>query len=223
MSHAPKELSLIYHRRFARTAQYRNKVWRVLVRDFFQKWIPSNARVLDLGCGYGEFINNIVAGKKLAMDLNPVVTQHLAPDVELIQQDCSAPWPFPDGSLDVIFTSNFFEHLPDKPSLGRTLIQALRCLKPGGRLIAVGPNIKYLHGEYWDFYDHHVYLTETSLGEAMEINGYHIELIVPKFLPFTMVKAPEYPLFFVRLYIAFPWIWKILGKQFLLVALKPRH
>jgi SAM-dependent methyltransferase len=221
MANTPKELSLIYHRRFARTAQYRNKVWQVLSREFFQKWIPADARVLDLGCGYGEFINNISAGKKLAMDLNPVVTQHLAPGVELIQQDCSAPWPFPDNSLDVIFTSNFFEHLPDKASLSRTLAHALRTLKPGGRLIAVGPNIKYLHGEYWDFYDHHVYLTETSLGEAMEITGYQIESIVPKFLPFTMVKAPEYPLFFVRLYITFPWIWKILGRQFLLVAQKP--
>jgi hypothetical protein len=114
------------------------------------------------------------------------------------------------------------EHLTDKASLSRTLAHALRTLKPGGRLIAVGPNIKYLHGQYWDFYDHHVYLTETSLGEAMEISGYHIDWIVPKFLPFTMVKAPEYPLFFVRLYIAFPWIWKILGKQFLLVAHKPK-
>jgi predicted SAM-dependent methyltransferase len=58
-------------------------------------------------------------------------------------------------SLDVVFTSKFFEHLSDKPSLVATLSKAFRCLKPSGRLIALGPNIKYLPGEYWDFFDHH--------------------------------------------------------------------
>lgn len=46
----------------------------------------------------------------------------------------------------------FFEHLPDKAHLLRTLGQIRRCLKPGGCLIAMGPNIKYLPGRYWDFF-----------------------------------------------------------------------
>lgn len=221
MASTQQELSKIYHRRFIRTADYRNKVWKVLTREFFNRWVASDATVLDLGCGYGEFINNISAGDKLAMDLNPDAPARLVKGVKFLHQDCSAPWPLADNSLDVVFTSNFFEHLPDKECLNRTLRQALRCLKPGGRLIAVGPNIKYLHGEYWDFYDHHVYLTETSMGEAMEVEGYQIDVITSRFLPFTMVAAPEYPMFFVRSYIAFPWLWRIFGKQFLVVAHKP--
>ena len=221
MASTQQELSKIYHRRFVRTAAYRNKVWQVLTREFFNQWVAPDATVLDLGCGYGEFINNIPARCKLAMDLNPDAPLHLAAGVEFLHQDCSTSWPLPDNSLDVVFTSNFFEHLPDKECLNRTLRQALRCLKPGGRLIAIGPNIKYLHGVYWDFYDHHVYLTETSLGEAMEVEGYQIEMIVPRFLPFTMVAAPEYPMFFVRAYLALRWLWWVRGKQFLLVARKP--
>jgi SAM-dependent methyltransferase len=221
MANTQQELSKIYHRRFARTAAYRNRVWQVLTREFFQRWVAPDATVLDLGCGYGEFINNIPAGRKIAMDLNPDAPQRLAPGVEFLHQDCSAPWPLPDNSLDVVFTSNFFEHVSDKTSLNLTLRNALKCLKPGGRLIAVGPNIKYLHGQYWDFYDHHVYLTETSLGEAMEIEGFLIDVITPRFLPFTMEKAPEYPMFFVRLYVALPWLWWVRGRQFLLVARKP--
>jgi SAM-dependent methyltransferase len=221
MASTQQELSKIYHRRFVRTAAYRNKVWQVLTRDFFTRWVAADATVLDLGCGYGEFINNIPARRKLAMDLNPDAPLRLAAGVEFLHQDCSAQWPLADNSLDVVFTSNFFEHLPDKECLNRTLRQAMRCLKPGGRLIAIGPNIKYLHGEYWDFYDHHVYLTETSLGEAMEVEGYLIDTIVPRFLPFTMVAAPEYPMFFVRAYIALPFLWWLRGKQFLVVARKP--
>jgi hypothetical protein len=57
----------------------------------------------------------------------------------------------------------------------------------------------------------------------MEIEGYHIDVIAPRFLPFTMVAAPEYPMFFVRLYIACPWFWRLRGKQFLVVAHKPAH
>lgn len=221
MASTQQELSKIYHRRFARTAAYRNRVWQVLTREFFNRWVAPDATVLDLGCGYGEFINNIVAGRKLAMDLNPDAPSHLVKEVGFLHQDCSANWPTPENSLDVVFTSNFFEHLPDKASLSLTLQHALRSLKPGGRLIALGPNIKFLHGQYWDFFDHHVYLTEASLGEAMEVEGYEIEFITPKFLPFTMVEAPEYPMIFVRAYISFPVLWHFFGKQFLVVARKP--
>ncbi len=215
------ELSRIYHRRFARTAAYRNRVWQVLTRHFFSRWIAADAAVLDLGCGYGEFINNIAAARKYAMDLNPDVPAHLAPGVTLFSQDCSQAWPLPEASLDAVFTSNFFEHLPSKAALSETLRHARRHLRPGGRLVALGPNIKLLHGQYWDFYDHHVYLTEASLGEAMEIEGFEIEFITPHFLPFTMVEAPEYPMCFVRAYLALPLAWRVLGKQFLIVARRP--
>jgi SAM-dependent methyltransferase len=183
--------------------------------------VKSDGAVFDLGCGYGEFINNIRAGQKWAMDLNPDAPKHLKAEVRFIHQDCSAPWPLPESSLDIVFTSNFFEHLPDKDSLSRTLRQIYRSLKPGGRLIAIGPNIKYLHGQYWDFYDHNVYLTETSLGEALEVEGYELDLLKPRFLPYTLVKAPEYPMFFVKLYLALPFLWWVTGRQFLVVARKP--
>lgn len=221
MASTPQELSKIYHRRFLRTASYRAKVWQVLTTRFFSRWVSSESSVLDLGCGYGEFINHIEAREKMAMDLNPDAPNHLGKAVEFIHQDCSQPWPLPDNSLDTVFSSNFFEHLPDKEALNRTLREILRCLKPGGRLIALGPNIKFLHGEYWDFYDHHIYLTEASLGEALEIEGYQLEHVIAKFLPFTMVQAPEYPMFFVRLYLALPLLWRWKGRQFLVVAVKP--
>src|SRR3954463_16292886 len=132
MASTEQELSKIYHRRFVRTAAYRDKVWQVLTREFFSRWVAPDAAVLDLGCGYGEFINNISAGRKLAMDLNPDAPKHLAANVEFLHQDCSAAWPLPENSLDVVFTSNFFEHLPDTDCLSRTLRSVLHCLKPGG-------------------------------------------------------------------------------------------
>jgi SAM-dependent methyltransferase len=221
MSNNVQDLQQIYHRRFGQTAAYRNRVWRVLTVSFFNRWILPDAAVLDLGCGYGEFINNIQAGRKYAMDLNPDARKYLNPEVQLIEQDCSAEWQLGPNVLDVVFTSNFFEHLPSKAVLKQVLKQIFRCLKPGGRLIAVGPNIKYLPGLYWDFFDHHTILTESSLGEVLEIEGFWLEQVTARFLPYTLVNSPEYPLLLVKLYLAIPWLWWIKGRQFLVIARKP--
>lgn len=221
MSESAQELQRIYRQRFNQTSAYRNRVWQVLTRSFFNRWISPEAAVLDLGCGYGEFINNLNTRRKFAMDLNPDAPRHLAPQVQFFQQDCSAAWPLPENTLDAVFTSNFFEHLPDKECLKRTLRQAFHCLKPGGRLIALGPNIKYLPGKYWDFFDHHTILTEASLAEVMEMVGYNLEQVTPRFLPYTLVNSPEYPLFLLRLYLALPVLWRFKGRQFLVIGTKP--
>lgn len=220
MSNPAQEVQTIYGRRFAQNRAYRQKVWRALTADFFQPLINPAGSVLDLGCGYGEFINQILAREKYGMDLNPDAAKMLAPGVQYFQQDCSQTWPLPENTLDMVFTSNFFEHLPDKTTLGLTLEEAHRCLKPHGRLIALGPNIKYLPGSYWDFWDHYLPLTETSLSEGLQNRGFRIERCHDRFLPYTMVSGPQYPVFFLRIYLKLPIFWPMFGKQFLIVAAK---
>src|SRR6185437_280111 len=178
------DLQKIYSARFSGQQAYRTRVWQILTRSFFSSWIRPTDTVLDLGCGYGEFSNNIVAGKKFAMDLNPSAESFLSSDVELLQQDCSQPWPIPDQTLDVVFTSNFLEHLREKPALEATVGEAFRCLKSGGTFIALGPNIKFLADKYWDFFDHYIALTELSLAEALTMIGFQVEEKIPKFLPY---------------------------------------
>jgi SAM-dependent methyltransferase len=219
-ANAPDDLQRIYEARFRENLDYRRAVWRVLIDDFFQRYVRSADAVLDLGCGYGEFINQIRCGEKFAMDLNPDLPKRIGPEVKPLLQDCSARWPLPENRFDVVFTSNFFEHLPDKASLGRTLDEVHRCLKPGGCLIALGPNIKHLPGTYWDFWDHYLPLTETSLQEALQNRGYRIERCVGRFLPYTMASGWKYPLTCLRLFLRLPPAWRFVGKQFLVVARK---
>lgn len=220
ISHSESDLSRIYAQRFADNLDYRKHVWRILIDCFFGKHIPRDGTVLDLGCGYGEFINQIAAGKKYAMDLNPDSPRYLSRDVAFIRQDCSEPWPLPKGSLDVVFTSNFFEHLPDKAALGRSLDQIKNSLQPGGKLIAMGPNVRCVPGSYWDFWDHYIPLTERSLGEALQNRGFQMEDCLARFLPYTMAGKKNAPLFMVRCYLALPFVWRIFGHQFLVVASK---
>lgn len=215
------ELQSIYDHRFNAHIAYRQRVWRVLAHRFFARLIPPAAAVLDLGCGYGEFINHAVCGRKYAMDMNVRARQYLAAGVTFFEQDCSRPWPLPDESLDLVFSSNFFEHLPSKQALADTLLQAWRCLRPGGRLIAMGPNIRFVGGAYWDFWDHHLPLTELGLAEALRVRGFRIDRVIDRFLPYTMVNKRSTPAALVRLYLRVPLVWKLLGKQFLVIATRP--
>ncbi len=217
-THTPDDLERIYAARFDGSLEYRRRVWAVLVNDWFARYVRPTDSVLDLGCGYGEFINTVTCASKYAMDLNPAAPGYLDPAVTFLQQDCSTTWALPDASLDVVFTSNFFEHLPDKEALGRTLDEVGRCLRPGGRLVALGPNVKHLPGQYWDFWDHYVPLTETSLREALETRGFTVPVCIGRFLPYTMATGPRYPTALLRAYLRLRPAWRLLGKQFLVVG-----
>ncbi len=209
-----------YQARFEKITAYRRKVWKTLCQDYFSQYIPSDAHILDLGTGYGEFINHIVATKKYAMDLNPDTAQNLNAEVELFQQDCSENWPLPNHCVDVVFTSNFLEHLPDKIRVAKAISEAHRCLKPQGKLICLGPNIKYVPGEYWDFWDHYVPITEQSLSEVLKLEGFEIEHCLPRFLPYSMSTGQTPPIIFLQIYLRLPWVWPLFGKQFLVVGRK---
>jgi SAM-dependent methyltransferase len=213
-------LAQIYEKRFSGHENYRNRVWKILINDFFSNRISTTDHILDLGCGYGEFINNTKCDVRHAMDLNPKTKSLLDKEIIFHQQDCSESWKIDPNSLDLVFTSNFFEHLRNKESLNRTMGEIKMALKPGGRLIAMGPNISILKGRYWDFWDHHVALSDQSLCELLQIHDFTVEQSYSKFLPYNMVRVKERPLFLVSLYLRFPILWKLIGKQFLLVAKK---
>ena len=215
---AGQELDEIYARRFEATFEYRASLWKVLVNGFFQQFVPKNGRVLDLGCGYAQFINAVQAETRYAMDLNPRAGELVVADVSFFLHDCSMPWPLLDDSLDVIFTSNFLEHLTDKTALRSTMQEAARCLAPGGKIICLGPNIRYLSGAYWDFWDHHIPLSDRTMRELLELAGFTIDRCIPRFLPYTMSDGKPPRLAIVRAYLRMPFAWRIFGRQFLVVA-----
>lgn len=215
------DLEVIYERRFAGSEEQRQRVWRVLTAHFFQRWVQPTDVVLDLGAGYCEFINNIQAGTKYALDLNPATAARAGSGVCVLAQDVTTAWALPPDSVNVVFSSNFFEHLPAKDALQHCLREIRRVLRPGGHLLAMGPNIRFCYDVYWDFFDHFLPLSERSLVEALGIVGLQVERAIPRFLPFTMKgkKPPPAPL--IRLYLQLPVFWKLLGRQFLVVARKP--
>ena len=220
---ADEDLKSLYRHRFSESElPAKNALWKVLCDSYFQQYVDARTHtVLDLACGYGEFINNIRAARKLAVDLNPDSPAALASDVVFHAVAANRLDPVPDASVDVVFTSNFFEHLPDKAALHEVLREVHRILKPGGKLVAMGPNIRHLPGAYWDFIDHHLPLSERSLAEALLLADLQPTRIVDRFLPYTTQSRLPKTTLLVRAYLALPLAWRVLGKQFLVVAAKP--
>src|SRR4051812_25075262 len=60
----------------------REKLWQVLWQAIFRNWIDPQDCVLELGAGYGHFINQVEARKRIAVDMWPGFLQYLKPDVE---------------------------------------------------------------------------------------------------------------------------------------------
>lgn len=209
-----------YRMRFSGLSKYRNDVWKILCDQYFKEFVHPDAHILDLGTGYGEFINNIKAAKKYAMDMNSDAGSRLTGDTYFLHQDCSEEWQIPSDSLDVVFSSNFLEHLPNKDRVERTLSEAYRCLKNDGLIICLGPNIKYIPGEYWDFWDHFVPITDRSLSELLKMTGFSIQLNIPRFLPYSMSTGRTPPLYLLKLYLKFSTFWPFFGKQFLVIGRK---
>jgi SAM-dependent methyltransferase len=198
----------VYKRRFAGIEQRRAEVWQTLARHYFNRWVKPTDPVVDVGAGYCEFINNIVAAHKYALDSNPATADKAAPDVTLLFQEATKPWALPAASVDVVFSSNFFEHLPTKQDFADCLSEAYRVLRPQGLLVALGPNIRFC-------------FSDRSMMEALEVAGFQRELVIPRFLPFTMSDRMPHRGFLVRMYLMFPLAQRLWGKQFLVIVRKP--
>lgn len=208
----------IYADRFDKDVEKRNVMWKILCKDYFQKFIKKEDTVLDLAAGYCEFINNIHCKKKIAVDLNEK-TKHMASKDVTTYQALSTSMPKSlEKKIDVVFVSNFFEHLDSKNELIDTLKEVHRVLKPGGKIMVLQPNIRLVGAKYWDYVDHTLPLTEKSLVEAFHLTDFKITYQKTRFLPYTAnSKIPAIPAL-IKLYLKLPIAQLIMGKQTFMIA-----
>jgi SAM-dependent methyltransferase len=201
----------------------KDAIWRVLCPRFFQRYVQPNDVVLDIGAGFGEFLRHIRCGKRIAVDIERLTGRELPPGTqEVFTPSHQLSAHIPAGSVDVVFCSNFFEHLPDKATFLATLKEIFAVLRPGGRLLALQPNIRYVGAAYWDVVDHQLPLTHVTLVEATESLGFEVVEVIPRFLPYTTRSAiPQAP-WLVRLYLAVRPVWWFMGQQTWFVARKPK-
>jgi SAM-dependent methyltransferase len=205
-------LQSIYSRRFLADLSFRNEMWRVLCRSFFQRYVPDASVVLELGAGMCGFINNIRAGQKIAIDINPDVRNHADHDVRVIVGRTTGMNEIPSGSVDVAFASNVFEHLERQETLD-TIREVRRVLVEKGKFMVLQPNIRFCSKDYWMFFDHITPIDDRALAEALETNGFRLQERIPRFLPYTSVGRLPKSAFLVRAYLCLRPAWFLFGQQ----------
>lgn len=210
----------VYDRRFSPAdLNAKAAAWREIGRHL-QRYLPSGP-VLDIACDKGDFIRNVIATEKWASDLRDV-SRHLGAGVRFVRASAlELDRVLPNGYFAAVFASNYLEHLASSDEVVEQLRVVRSLLRPGGRLIVLQPNIRFVGSAYWDFIDHKVPLTDRSLEEAGQLAGLNTVLVVRRFLPYTFKShLPSHPLL-VRAYLALKPAWLLLGKQTLYVAEAP--
>jgi SAM-dependent methyltransferase len=218
----PFDFDSIYQHRFsAAERDALTRVWRILVRDFFQRWIGKDDSVLDVGAGFCNFINHVSARHRVAFDANPLVARYCGPGTEFVCGKTIASVGR-SGPFHVAFMSNFLEHLSSPEEILDLLSNLRQFLAPGARVIILQPNFALVGAQYFDFIDHKVILTDKSLIEALELSGYDIIFLKRRFLPYTSKsRLPKWS-WLVKLYLLLPPAQWLFGKQSLVVAV-PRE
>jgi ubiquinone/menaquinone biosynthesis C-methylase UbiE len=142
--------------------------------------LRPGARVADIGAGSGWFTRPLAravgpSGKVWAVDvdadMNERLRERLAEEgianVEIVLGEYADP-KLPDGTLDLVFTSNTFHHIESRPEYFRNL---KRDLAPGGRVAIVDYDGR--KGWFVIFVEH--FTSKPELLDDMHQAGYRVE------------------------------------------------
>ena len=162
--------------------------------------IPAEASVLlEVGCGEGAFGGNLKAMRYEAgtpievwgVEIDETAAGKAAAVLDrVLQGDVTAVLSdLPMGHFDCVVLNDVIEHVPDPEALLRSLRPLL---KPGGRLVASIPNVRYffnvvdlaVHGR-WDYTEegildrtHLRFFTRSSMIRLLEDCGFNVEFAV---------------------------------------------
>ena len=193
----------------------REVLWRALWKYHFRHLVKPADTVLELGSGYGHFINQARCARRIAVDVWPGLLQYVEPGVLTHVGSVTDLSFLEDKSVDFAFASNLFEHL-SQDEFATTLAQLEGKLRPAGSLTLLQPNYRYAYREYFDDYTHVTVFSDISACDFLEAHNYRVVDVCPAFLPLTVKSRwPVHPLL-IRLYLSSP--VKPFAKQMLIRA-----
>jgi ubiquinone/menaquinone biosynthesis C-methylase UbiE len=100
--------------------------------------------VLEIGCGLGRMTHRLahLANRVIAVDISQEMLERAARNladqhaIEYVRVPGDGTLPFPDASVDVVFSYITLQHVPSVAAQLRYLRESLRVLRPGGSLAA---------------------------------------------------------------------------------------
>jgi 2-polyprenyl-3-methyl-5-hydroxy-6-metoxy-1,4-benzoquinol methylase len=146
-------------------------------------WLDTakSKRVLDVGCGSGDFLEKMqyLGWDAVGLETDPVLMKIAREKgIEVLEGDLLA-MDLPDGSFDVITMSHVIEHLPDPLEYLR---KCRELLVKQGQLVLLTPNVSsFSHRKYKEFWvdldpPRHLYhFSPSSLSQMVETAGFKID------------------------------------------------
>jgi ubiquinone/menaquinone biosynthesis C-methylase UbiE len=178
-------INVIYDESNKPLTEYPYKLTNYLFKKFK---IMKGSKLLDVGCGRGEFLNGFIEMGVNGHGVDQTDSaKSYCPKAEISQADIeNEGLPYPDNTFDVVFSKSVIEHFHNPDIL---IKETYRCLKPGGLIITMAPSWEYNHRIYFEDYTHRTPFMITSLNDILKIHGFkNVDVIFFKQLPILWTK-----------------------------------
>ncbi len=143
-----KYLETIYDEKQKPFSEYPKQLIEYLIK---KAGLFENQKIIELGCGRGDFIIEFKKKglKAYGVDISDY-SQKFFPDLNFKKVDFeNEKTPFANETFDVVYSKSFIEHFyyPEK-----IFEEAHRILKPGGKIITLTPEWKYIYKSFYEIY-----------------------------------------------------------------------
>lgn len=161
-------VDVVYNEQDRPLTSYPDRLAKYLVDRY---GIMPRQRLLDLGCGRGEFLRGFMrcGVQGFGVDQSEAAAR-LCPEADLRIADLENDrLPFDDGFLDVVYSKSVLEHFyyPEK-----IVAEVYRVLKPGGLVITMCPDWEFNYRIYPEDYTHRTPFMQSSLRDIQLIHGF---------------------------------------------------
>ena len=160
-------LDVIYSEEERPLTKYPDQLTSYLFESFK---LEKKQKIIDIGCGRGEFINGFVkcGMEGYAIDQGSNAKKFF-PKINLKNCDIqNEKFPYEDSYFDVIFSKSLVEHFyyPEK-----IFSEMRRILKPGGKIITMTPDWDFNYINFYEDFTHRTPFSITSLKDIQLISG----------------------------------------------------
>ena len=142
-----------------------------LVRRLYETAYRKPGRLLDVGCGRGEFLQRFadLGFNCIGVD-SAESASSFAPgcDVRVLNLDRD-PFPFPDESFDFVFSKSVVEHLRNPEAV---LAECRRVLKPGGIAVVMTPSWRHQWRIFFEDLGHIRPFGAGALADGLTLAGF---------------------------------------------------
>jgi SAM-dependent methyltransferase len=165
-----RHLDIRYSKEKKPYTSYPYRLTRYLTDTYLSEY--KSKKLLDLGCGRGEFLNGFakVGFEAIGLDSSKL-SDHPFPEPIVIHDIEGQRLPFDDNSFDVVFHKSVIEHIHNTDVF---LAENLRILKPGGLMVCMAPDWRSQWSHFYDDYTHVKPFTLKGLRYALEFHQFEV-------------------------------------------------